>query len=280
MHRVLPALPGVVPHQTQAAASRYDQWGDTWDLNRGAFDPALLQAVDAHGRLAESLSRIDICITSAAFAGAEACARLLVLADKYRVDECMAAAACCIHAEVSWLLREPMWRCPVCKDAVCLVVILLTSVQASTLTIEQVGTIISLLSGKDCEQAAAVASLASLRQALQQRLLQLLGKLDDMMNDAALLASFCRLPLAVLEVRGGVKSRCYVATTCCSAWLRQVFDVHAGAGGFGCAGSGLRGDGCALAYPSLCLILSCQLLLLIEWCECITVQCSVLWPTG
>ena len=81
----------------------------------------------------------------------------------------------------------------------------LNCVQASTLTVEQVGTIISLLSGKDCEQADAAASLASLSKALQQRLLQLLGKLDDMMNDAALLASFCRLPLEVLEVRGGAE---------------------------------------------------------------------------
>ena len=37
-------------------------------------------------------------------AGAEACARLLALADKYRVDECVAAAADAIRTEVIWLL--------------------------------------------------------------------------------------------------------------------------------------------------------------------------------
>ena len=93
-----------------------------------------------------------------------------------------------------------------CKHARVFSISHLTRVQVSTLTIEQVGSVISVLSGKECEEAAAVASLASLRQALQERLLQLLGKLDDMMNDAALLASFCRLPLEVLEVRGGVES--------------------------------------------------------------------------
>jgi len=58
-----------------------------------------------------------------------------------------------------------------------------------------------LSAGKECEGKAAAAALGTLRAALRRRLLQLLGKLDVVLNTPKQLERFCGLPLTVLEVR-------------------------------------------------------------------------------
>ena len=63
-----------------------------------------------------------------------------------------------------------------------------------------VNDVLVLCTGKECEERTAAAALTTLRQALDQRLAQLLGNLDAMLNDAPLLAGFCKLHWSVLEV--------------------------------------------------------------------------------
>ncbi|KAL4457718.1 hypothetical protein ABPG75_012583 [Micractinium tetrahymenae] len=55
------------------------------------------------------------------------------------------------------------------------------------------------VAGKDCEGEAAASALAALRTALADRLLQLLGKLDDVLNSSEQIKRFCALQLPVVE---------------------------------------------------------------------------------
>ena len=65
---------------------------------------------------------------------------------------------------------------------------------------ELLNEVLMLCTGKECAEESAAAALVALRQALAERLGQLLGDLDALMNDAATLAGFCKLHWSVLEV--------------------------------------------------------------------------------
>jgi hypothetical protein len=65
---------------------------------------------------------------------------------------------------------------------------------------ELLNEVLMLCTGKECAEDIAAAALVALRQALAERLGQLLGNLDALMNDAAKLAGFCKLHWSVLEV--------------------------------------------------------------------------------
>ena len=76
--------------------------------------------------------------------------------------------------------------------------------------------VLVLSAGKGGEEESAVAALASLRQALVGRLVQLLGNLDTLLNTPVLLESFCKLHWSVLEV-GGLDGGISLSPTCSRA---------------------------------------------------------------
>ena len=84
--------------------------------------------------------------------------------------------------------------------------------QASSLSWQLANDVLALLLGKECEGQDAAAALTALCTALAERLLHLLGKVDDALNDDEQTARICALPLPVLEVRRA--ARCH-AIHCC-----------------------------------------------------------------
>ncbi|KAL4457717.1 hypothetical protein ABPG75_012582 [Micractinium tetrahymenae] len=70
---------------------------------------------------------------------------------------------------------------------------------ASELSWELTSKALHLAAGKECEGEAAASALTALRTALLDRLLQLLGKLDDVLNNPTRLERLCSLQLPALE---------------------------------------------------------------------------------
>lgn len=73
--------------------------------------------------------------------------------------------------------------------------------QASSLSWQLANDVLALLLGKECEGQDAAAALTALCTALAERLLHLLGKVDDALNDPGQKSRIQALPLLVLEVR-------------------------------------------------------------------------------
>lgn len=71
--------------------------------------------------------------------------------------------------------------------------------EASSLSWQLANDVLALLLGKECEGQDAAAALTALCTALAERLLHLLGKVDDALNDDEQTARICALPLPVLE---------------------------------------------------------------------------------
>ncbi len=77
------------------------------------------------------------------------------------------------------------------------------STQADQLCWDKTVQALALVDGMECEDADASSQLDLLRQAAVGRLVQLLGSLDDMLNDEDRRQRFCLLPIVALEVRDG-----------------------------------------------------------------------------
>ena len=73
------------------------------------------------------------------------------------------------------------------------------NLQLAGVSLELLNEVLVLCTGKECEEESAATALAALRRLLAERLVQLLGSLDAMLNDAPLLAGFCKLHWSVLE---------------------------------------------------------------------------------
>lgn len=72
--------------------------------------------------------------------------------------------------------------------------------QASGISWQDAINQLAALDGKECEGPAAARALATLRCALRGRLLKLLGRVDDALNDDVQTTIIGALPLSVLEV--------------------------------------------------------------------------------
>ncbi|KAL4457720.1 hypothetical protein ABPG75_012585 [Micractinium tetrahymenae] len=70
---------------------------------------------------------------------------------------------------------------------------------AANLSWELANEALQLAAGRECEGEAAASALTALRAAVVDRLLQLLGKLDEVLNVAERLERLCTLPLPAVE---------------------------------------------------------------------------------